>query len=367
VNKRERALTVLKGGKPDLVPWLGDLSYWAYWLEVEGLMPDKYKGKPGYFKLHEDLGVGFYLQGYFPFKSVYDGVSLKQETVGDFNISTLQTPIGDLICREKHLPESYCWAVEEHFIKTWKDLKIYRYWVDHTHYVPDYETARERYDLAGENGIVLCYLPKSPLMELVALQVGIANLTYIIADAPEEFEETMQVLGKKTEEAAEIALNSPAECLMIPENLSSEVVGKRLFNKYMRSYEERWTTAIRNAGKYSFVHVDGTLKGLIREVASSGFDVCEALTPAPVGDIPIGEMHAWTGEKTIVWGGIPGLYFTDLISDSEFDSFVISVLDVMKREPRFVLGVSDQVPPRARWERIQRVNQLVEQYGTIEW
>jgi len=38
----------------------------------------------------------------------------------------------------------------------------------------------------------------------------------------------------------------------------------------------------------------------------------------------------------------------------------------MKTEPRYVLGVADQVPPLARFERIARVRPLVEKYGRYE-
>jgi len=49
---------------------------------------------------------------------------------------------------------------------------------------------------------------------------------------------------------------------------------------------------IHAAGKYSFVHMDGVLAGLIGEVASTGFDVLEALTPAPVGDLALEDLAA---------------------------------------------------------------------------
>jgi hypothetical protein len=53
------------------------------------------------------------------------------------------------------------------------------------------------------------------------------------------------------------------------------------------------------------------------------------------------------------------------VSDADFDAFVIRVLDVMKSEPRYVLGVADQVPPLARFERIARVRELVEEHGRM--
>jgi hypothetical protein len=75
------------------------------------------------------------------------------------------------------------------------------------------------------------------------------------------------------------------------------------------------------------------------------------------------EIGSLVPEDVIVWGGLPGIYFSDLVSDEAFDDFVIQVLEVMCSRPRFVLGVADQVPPGARWERIRRVSQLVEQFG----
>ncbi len=200
-------------------------------------------------------------------------------------------------------------------------------------------------------------------MELVALHAGIETVTYAWQDAPAELELTLAVMGKKADEAALISLSSPAECLMIPENLSSEMVGKDLYERFMRPYQEKWIRKIHRNGKRSFIHMDGTMRGLITEVASAGFDVLEALTPSPVGDISLEEIAAWVPDATIIWGGLPGLYFSDLIGNEEFDAFVIRALDIMKRRPRYVLGVADQVPPGARWERIRRVAELVELHG----
>jgi hypothetical protein len=79
-------------------------------------------------------------------------------------------------------------------------------------------------------------------------------------------------------------------------------------------------------------------------------------------------LHKWAEPGVIVWGGLPGVMFSDLVSDAEFDAFVIRVLEVFRQEPRYVLGVADQAPPLARLERITRTRDLVEQHGhyTVE-
>jgi uroporphyrinogen-III decarboxylase len=362
MTNRERVLKVLRGQKPDRVPWFGDLSYWTHYMESSGKMLEEYK-EDGMFRLHRNLGVGYYLQCHFPFKAIHENVKVDEKISDNLRITRIDTPVGTLQEIWRYLPESYAWAPQEHFVKGVEDLRAIRYFYEHTSYEADYRQTQERYELIGDNGIVMAFLPKSPLMEMVALLAGIEAATYAKLDDPDEFNETMEVLGKKADEAATVSLNSPAECLMIPENLSSEVIGKGLFELHMRTYEEKWNRRIKEAGKYSFVHMDGTMKGLIREVSSTGFSVLEALTPAPVGDIPMDEIHKWVNEDIIIWGGIPGVYFTDMISDNDFDEFVKSVLEVMKAEPRYVLGAADQVPPGCRFERIGRVCGLVEKYG----
>ncbi|NLG25156.1 MAG: hypothetical protein GX558_07345 [Clostridiales bacterium] len=362
MTERARAAALLRGETPDRVPWFGDLSYWYPYAMDKGVIGPQYAGD-GLFRLHRDLGVGFYLQGYFPFREECPGAECRVRRSGAEILTEWTTPVGTLRQAEVALPASYTVAIREHMIKSAEDLKIYAWMMERTRYRPDYEEARRRYPLAGENGAVLCYLPKSPYMDMVALKAGIVAVVDLIADEGELFDDVMALLEEKHDQAAEIALNSPAEWLMIPENISSEVVGKRPYAKYMRGYHQKWTGRIRGAGKVSFVHLDGTMRGLIGELSQSGFQVIEALTPAPVGDIPIEELHQWVEPATVLWGGLPGVYFTDLLSDAQFDEFVLRTLDQMARAPRYVLGVADQVPPGSRPERIARVRELVNRNG----
>ncbi len=381
MTNRERVLAILKKEQPDCLPWFGDLAYWVQYLLEDRVLPERYlensaskdaemneglatsfEGE-GLQKLHRDLGVGFYLQGYFPFKTIYEGVQIRRKEEGDCQITIYETPHGDLKEVWQYSAETYSWAPKEHLLKSYKDLDAFKYIYEHLRYEPDYENAVERQKYVGDNGLVLCYLPKSPFMELIALKAGVEVVTYMQLDAPKLFDDVLRLMEEKHDEAARIALNAPAECLMIPENISSEVVGKTNYEKYMRAYHEKWTKEIRKADKFSFVHLDGAMKGLIRELSSAGFDVLEALTPDPVGDIPIEELHKWVQGDTILWGGIPGGFFSDELSDEKFDAYVTRVINVMKQSPRYVLGVADQVVPKSRFNRIKRVSELVEQHG----
>ena len=73
MDERTRVLSVLRGQKPDMVPWLGGSRLLdGSACSAANLMPEQYQGN-GLYQYHRDLGVGFYLQGYFPFRKSSTG------------------------------------------------------------------------------------------------------------------------------------------------------------------------------------------------------------------------------------------------------------------------------------------------------
>jgi hypothetical protein len=364
MTPREQILRILKGEKPDRVPWFGDLDYLATAQISRKEKPEDFKTSDAYIDWHRKLNVGFYLQGYYPFKTVYENCDIKGWKEGNNRFREIITPLGRLCERWQFLPESYSEAPVEYLVKSLNDLPILNYIYENIKYEPDYNFAARKREQVKEMGIVLCYLPKSPFMKLVTEDAGIMTVTFIESEAPDEFSETLLIMEKAFNRAADLAVNSPAEVLMIPENLSSEVIGPKYFEKYMRKYQERWIGQISGSGKYSFIHLDGTMKGLLREEASTGVTVLEALTPKPVGDAAIEEWAQLAkNPKTILWGGIPGIYFTPLVTETEFERHVKNVLSIMRKEPRYVLGVADQVPPDGLEKRVKWVSDLVSNYG----
>jgi hypothetical protein len=222
---RERALKVLRGEAPDVVPWFGDLDYWATALIGRGLKPDGFKTSPEYVDWHRELRVGFYLQGYFPYRMVFPDIRIEQWHEGPDRVRRLETPSGVLRERWRWLADSFAEAPVEHLVKTAEDMPAYAWLYRNLCYEPDHRLALERLGYVGGQGLVLAYLPKSPLMQMIALDAGIEAVVNILADDPAALADALEAVGESHTRAAEIAVASPAEVLMIPENLSSEVVG----------------------------------------------------------------------------------------------------------------------------------------------
>ena len=364
MTPRERILKTLKGEKADQVPWFGDLDYWATALIAQGKRPPDFKASDDYIEWHRRLGVGFYLQGYFPYQEIPQGCEVKEWKEGELRYRRIRTPKGTLEECWKWSDLTYSEAPIVRLVKTVADLPAYRYLFENMRYEPDYDFARKRSRQVGEMGVVLCYLPRTPFMRMVAIDSGIENIVMMYADDPDAFTETFRTLVASEDRSSALAVESPAEILMMPENLSAEMVGPRFFELFLRDFQTRWSKKIRASGKFSCIHMDGTLKGLLREESGIGLTFIEAMTPAPVGDLRIQEWDRYRdGREVIYWGGVPGSYFTPAVSDQEFDRHVKDLLSVMRRDRRYVLGVADQVPPDGLERRVARVRELVDNYG----
>ncbi len=382
MNQHERIAALFGGDVPDRVPWFADLTWWAYALEQRGeVPPGLYSGQtsgswqpylefdatPGLIDLHRELGAGFYFgSGYYPYRIMHDEtVHITDETHGPILRKTIETPVGTLTEERTYLPESYVEALSVRQIKSPADLRVLRYVAEHEYYEADYEVAVRRRPQVDDIGIVMYVMPRTPAMELIVERAGIGTFVTLWQEAQSELEETLQVMEHKHEEAAAIVVASPVEFVWSGAGpLSSEVVGRRFFERYVRPWEEKWVQRLHQAGKWSLTHMDGKLRGLIREVAGLGHDAIEALTPAPVGDITMQEARELAGPQVILWGGLPSVYFTPLVDDQEFERMVRELLSLMSREPRYVLGVGDQVPPTALRHRLVQVAELVERYGS---
>lgn len=367
MTERERVLAILNRQQPDQLPWFADFAYLIGAMEQEGTYPARYQNTHldnGLQKMHREWGTGFYLQGFEPFEKKGNGWELHEEKRGDTRICTITTPVGTLRQVDQYSPLSFSTGILEHFIKDIDDLKVYLWVMRHTDFIPRYDYAKARYETIGDNGVVLCYTPKSPVMDMIALWSGVENVSYMRCDDEEEFCAILDELEEYYDKACQIVVDSPAECIMIPENITSECAAP-FYDRHMKRYHQKWTGAIRQAGKYSFVHQDGTVRGLIGKLSKeSHFDVIEAVTPKPVGDVFIEDVASLVDDSTIIWGGIPGGMFNEVTcSDEAFESHVRHVIEVMTTAPRYVLGVADQVVPHSSEKRIKRVRELVDQYG----
>ena len=69
------------------------------------------------------------------------------------------------------------------------------------------------------------------------------------------------------------------------------------------------------------------------------------------------------GPDIILWGGLPGVYFSHLYPEEILRQMALDVIEHHLQEHKFIMGVSDQVPPDGEIKRAKMITDLVEAYA----
>ncbi len=363
MNERECLMAVFRGDKPSRTPWFADLSYLYSSMILKNTLDRKYYGEKGYLEFYKDLGAGIYFYAPFLWKTHYSGdIKYQEKEKGGRKFSEYITPIGSIRSVQQYLPSTYTWAYTEYFIKTKEDMRTMIYIFENTKYTQDYQAFKSIDQLWGGSGvaIALAPVPVSPIQKLLTRWAGVETTIDMYLDDKSLFEETILRIQYAEDEVFKILESSPAQIIEFPENLSSEITGKNFYEKYNMPYYRKRTKQLQDSGKYTVIHIDGTLRSCLPLLASSGFDAAEAVTPYPVGDVTIQDLRKVAGEDIIIWGGIPGALFSPLYSEEVFENHLKELLSTFPVGTKFVLGVADQVPPDGLTSRIIKVRQMVE-------
>lgn len=349
----------IHGENTPQIPWFGDLSYYYFSLQKQGKLSPEYEGAEGEVRFYRDrhVGICFYAPQTYCVEYTQD-VTFEERTTAEGIFSAYHTKYGTLESVQKYLPSNFSFAYTKHFVETLDDLQIMAHIFEHMHYHPDYEAFRQRDALYGEDGIAVEIAPISvaPIQKLMARWAGVAGTVDLFAEDIDVFEECIERIEEAQMPVFEVLAGSGAPLIEFPENLSSEVTGS-FFDRYNLPYYQKVIEILHRAGKVVSIHIDGTLKPCLGKLHAAGFDIAEAVTPAPVGDIAVEELRKYAGEELFIWGGLPGAMFTPAFTDEQFADHIQRILNL--NDPKMILGVADQVPPDAIDERIREVSRLI--------
>jgi len=369
MNLEERLMAVFSNEKPDIMPWFADLTYWYRAKSYQNELPTKYLGERGKMRLYQDLGCGSHEELYnLPGETTYSGVKRvnSAETFRDGTAiyeERYETPVGTVVAVRKFVPRSVSSAHTKYAVATREDLRVLQYMYRNQEFKPDYSLQYDRLENWRGLGFVSSLPPRTPFQRLVVVWAGVVNTIGLMMREPEELEETIQVMSEADDAIYEAVCESPAPGVYFGENITSDVISPTIFEKYHMPYYRRRADQLHAAKKIIFVHIDGTLRGVLPLMGKTGVDCAQSVTPAPVGDIPVEKLRETAGPDIILWGGLPGVYFSHLYPEEILRQMALNVIENHLQEHKFIMGVSDQVPPDGEIKRVKMITDLVETYA----
>jgi hypothetical protein len=365
MTERERLIKVLKGEKPDRVPWFADLSHW-YWAENgrQWNLFVNHGTKQEIIDLHKEVKAGWYIGADSLHEEYYDdGVVREREMINDTAVESFKTSIGTISMLRVWNPVSFSWDIKKLMVENIYDLKVLLYATERRKFRPKYENWRNVEEIGNEVGLGFPNLAYTGLGSLISYYMGIENTIFAIYDEPELVRKYIDTFNEKHIELVDIYCKSPALHLLFTDNLTSNTQTPLLFRKYSFSHYKNIANRLHKAGKTVSAHLDGMLNNIIGIVAEAGIDVADACTPKPTGDLIPSEIRKQAGNNMILMGGVSPSMWLPQTNEKEFITHVKEWLDIRKVSSRLIQSAGDQVPPGTKLQRIKLVYDIVEEYG----
>jgi hypothetical protein len=368
---RERILAVYRGERPDVVPYMLDLSHWFYWrhrmpwdLSVSYEQPEH-----PLIDFHRQAGAGFYMPNLATFYTARfpDGVKAstgKRQRGGAPEIVwRLETPLGAIERARVWEERTYAWGISQWGIRSAQDLRVFADAMGRRTFAPRWDNYRAWDEAVGDGGVV--YLPAaySAMGYLLHYWMGVEQVAYAAADFPGDLRQAVEAVNANNLELIDLLCQAPAAVVIMGDNFSVDVQPPAFFAAWSRDYYAEAVRRLHRAGKGVAVHIDGRLKGAIGMIRAIGADGGDAITPRPMGDLSPAQCREEAGPDFVLSGGVSPELWLPQTPIGAFEQKVIEWLELGHRSPRLIAAAGDQVPPGADEARIHRMRELVEEYG----
>jgi len=369
VTDRERLEAILAGRSPDRVPWIPRLQIWHTAHVRQGTLPARFQGL-SLRQVERELGMGAPARDGAVFRSVQRGdVEVRTTRSGDLVETEYRTPDGAVRTRHRHSEELQRVGIGsmevEHMIKSPADFPAVEYLYRHTEYQATY-AEYEQYDAAiGADGLPLVGAGDCPFHLFLQKLAGYQNGYYLLADCPAQVEHLLRTLEELDRERVwPLLAGSPARLILHGVHFDSELTPPPLFARYITPYYRDLSALLHAHGKALCLHADHDSRLILRHIESAGYDMVETFTTAPQVTCTLAEARSAWGDRVIIWGGLPSILLEPVYPDAAFEAYMRDLFRTISPGDAFILGVADNIMPGALLHRLERVAEMVDQWGT---
>jgi uroporphyrinogen-III decarboxylase len=369
MTDRERLLAIMAGKRPDRIPWIPRLSIWYAAHKLRGTLPARYEGW-ALRDIERHLGMGNPARDGRIFRTELRGVEVETEEQGMERLTRYITPVGTVSIRERHSPELARGGIatrqqRTHLIQGPEDYPAVEYILEHTAIVPTYDEYLAYEAEVGQDGVPLVSIGGDPMYRFLRELVGFNDAFYHLRDYPDLVDHLLGVLREQAATIQEVAVDSPAKLILHGEHFDSQMTPPYLFAEHMVPYFRPFAERLHARGKVLSCHADADTSLLLDLIVEAGFDMAECFVTAPMVRLTMAEARARLGTGVIIWGGIPSVLLCEPVSDAEFEAYMQQLFRTIAPGDAFILGVADNVMAETRFSRVERVSEIVQQYGQL--
>lgn len=255
--------------------------------------------------------------------------------------NTIHTPVGS-IYEERAFETAYgSSSIRKHFVENPDEYEVLWAFLEDQSVEPDFERFGRDVDELGDRGVPLVAIERSPYQQLWVQWAGIEAIGYHFADCPKKVERTVEILEDRARCIFDIAVDSSAEFIDFPDNITAPTIGPVRFRKYCVPLYRELAERLSVDGRRVFVHMDGDLKALWDEIGASGVGGLDSFSPAPDNDTTIEDVIRLWPEMRIFMNFPSSVH---LRSRREIMAETRRILGVAAPSGRLQIQLSENVP-----------------------
>jgi hypothetical protein len=396
MTHKERMLKAARGEWADRLPWVPRIDLWHNSNSMRGTLPAKYRRDatleeisddigggchqlvPEFLKVRSpednvDRGIGVYRLWGMAYRPELTGVEREVKKEADTTLVTYHTPVGKVSCKILYTEEmkragaSITW-ISEHVIKEPKDYRTLGYIFKNIKIHPDFENFREYQRKVGDKGFAAAFanLSASPMHHIMKEFLDATKFYLEMYDHPREMRQLSEDMEAYFDQIFKVLVDSPAEVIFSGANYDEMITYPPFFKKHILPYIQTLADMAHAKEKLVLCHCDGENKGLLDLIANSGMDIAEAVCPQPMTKVTIREVKKAFRGKVAIFGGVPSVaLLEESMSEAEFERFMENLFREIAPGDRFILGVSDTTPPDAKFARLMRITEMVQERGRL--
>ncbi len=362
MTKKERYLSVLRNKPTDCLVWAPNIDYWLQVNMAEGTVPEEFHAMNRNDIVRQVGGTIWARVSVV--REEHDGVKITVSGRDNGQVSTrFETPVGTV--ETLHVPtegKTRTKFLKEHRIKKKEDIRVVKYILEATRYVPEYQPFLEMEQDVGDDGIILTYFGCVPFIEFAKVDAGWVNGLYLWMDHRDEVDDLLRIYEDKYAEGYTVAAESPVPVISTTDNMDEIMMNPEMFKQYALPFYQRISEILHKQGKIFEAHWCGRTQNLLSLAPGSGLDVVEAIVTKPMADLTVTEALDKLQGKVVMQGGLPAvLVCREGGTREDLMRYVRNTVNAAGARKGFVLGMADNVPPNADFKRIRMVSDVVNQ------
>jgi hypothetical protein len=300
------------------------------------------------------------------FKTVSPNVTQERTTYSKHGITyvrtNLRTPVGEISSVERVSPQrDTTWEVEWLF-KRPEDYRTLEFMVRDEAYLPNYEEFVRAQGEMGGDGFLMTDIGCPPLQYIMDTLMGLDAFAQEWIERRDEVLRLYDALVENRRKVYEVVAEAPALAANYGGNVSAEVVGVNRFEQYYMPHYDEFAEVMHAQDKLVGVHFDANIYLLSETVGRSRIDYVEALTPRPDTDMSVAEARTAWPDK-ILWVNFPTSVHQERVEVIE--ETTRQILFEAAPGDRFLLGITERVPPDRWRESLSTILRVINKKGTL--